>query len=335
MDAIHTISGPPDDSGPNNNGSLMSFESHWHQMSAKIDWKSASTMKNRSPDVYKHRLQFRFFVNAYLWHISLFTISQQLPSDLLFKSYHNYTLQNSKLWKLKSLIEIMTQVSCHMISLSCAERWSCSIAPQRRLNTRCGDNFRSGDLLVLNDNYVLSNTLVSQHGDKSAQVALYGHEPDGTTVVEIKSEQQSSVKPGLILRSMNDDRLNCILLEPQPDRLWKVTFESIELLMPTLGRYGTNPLNPTYWKTAPHACLRYLPVRIRQSTWLWFMLTAAFAGKDFVMRSYAEIVEKRVRHVRRQHADRVTAMTTGQELDRDENARVIYVTCESKHLLCL
>ena len=65
------------------------------------------------------------------------------------------------------------------------------------------------------------------------------------------------------------------------------------------------------------------------------MLTAAFAGKDFVMRSYAEIVEKRVRHVRRQHADRVTAMTTGQELDRDENARVIYVTCESKHLLCL
>jgi len=125
-----------------------------------------------------------------------------------------------------------------------------------------GDYFRSGDLLVLNDSYVLSNTLVSQHGDKSAQVALYGHEPDGTTVVEIKSEQQSSVKPGLILRSTNDDRLNCILLEPQPDRLWKVTFEPIELLMPTLGRYGTTPLNPTYWKTAPHACLRYLPVRI-------------------------------------------------------------------------
>ncbi|KAG0201380.1 hypothetical protein BGX28_005781 [Mortierella sp. GBA30] len=119
------------------------------------------------------------------------------------------------------------------------------------------DYFRPGDLLVLNDSYMLSNTLWFQHGEEPTQVTVYGHEPDGTTIVEIKSEQLS-VNPGLTLTSKNDDRLTCILLEPQPDRLWKARFEPFELLVPTLDQYGqrydeTVPLNPTYWKTAPEA----------------------------------------------------------------------------------
>ncbi|KJZ71430.1 hypothetical protein HIM_09154 [Hirsutella minnesotensis 3608] len=119
------------------------------------------------------------------------------------------------------------------------------------------DHFRPGDLLVLNDSYMLSNTLSFQHGDDSAQVTMYGFEPDDTTIVEIKSEQVS-VKPGLALTSTNDDRLTCSLLVPQPYGFWKARFEPFQLLVPTLDQYGqrldedTHP-KPTSWKAAPQA----------------------------------------------------------------------------------
>ena len=119
------------------------------------------------------------------------------------------------------------------------------------------DYFRRGDLLVLNDNYILSNTLWFRCAGGYTQVTVYGHEPDDTTIVVIKSEQLS-VKPGLILTSTDNDRLTCSLLESQPDQLWKVKFEPMELLVPTLDQCGerldeTIHLNPTQWKSAPQA----------------------------------------------------------------------------------
>lgn len=119
------------------------------------------------------------------------------------------------------------------------------------------DYFRPGDLLVLNDSYMLSNTLWFKSASGSTQVTVYGHESDGTTIVEIKSEQLS-VKPGLILTSTDNDRLTCSLVEPQPDGLWKAKFEPVELLVPTLDQHGerldeTIHLNPKQWKGTPQA----------------------------------------------------------------------------------
>ena len=117
--------------------------------------------------------------------------------------------------------------------------------------------FRPGDLLVLNDSYMLSNTLSFHCATGSLQVMLYGHEPDGTTIVVIKSEHLP-VKEGLTLTSIDNDQLTCHILESQPDQLWKVRFEPIGLLMPTLDQYGegideTIHLNPTQWKSTPQA----------------------------------------------------------------------------------
>ena len=119
------------------------------------------------------------------------------------------------------------------------------------------DYFRSGDLLVLNDSYMLSNTLRFVSGKDFTQVTVYGHESDGTTIVEIKSEELP-VTPGLTLTSADDDRLTCSLIELQPGRLWKTKFEPAELLMPTLDQYGdrldeTIHLNPEKWKSKPQA----------------------------------------------------------------------------------
>ncbi|KAF7593533.1 hypothetical protein BBP40_011261 [Aspergillus hancockii] len=119
------------------------------------------------------------------------------------------------------------------------------------------DYFRPGDLLVLNDSYMLSNTLWFQHGGESLQVTVYGHEPDGTTIVELKSSEQS-FEPGQVLISLNDGRLSCTLLKHQPDKLWKAQFNPSELLLPILDQYGarldeTIHLNPTYWKETPEA----------------------------------------------------------------------------------
>ncbi|KAL8825756.1 MAG: hypothetical protein Q9191_004217 [Dirinaria sp. TL-2023a] len=119
------------------------------------------------------------------------------------------------------------------------------------------DYFRPGDLLVLNDSYMLSNTLRFQSGSESAKITVYGHEADGMSIVGIKSEQLSA-KPGFNLTSTDNDRLTCSFLESQPDELWKARFEPIELLTPTLDQYGerfdeTVPLNPAQWKETPQA----------------------------------------------------------------------------------
>ncbi|KAF8415877.1 putative S-adenosylmethionine/tRNA-ribosyltransferase-isomerase [Tirmania nivea] len=118
------------------------------------------------------------------------------------------------------------------------------------------DYLRPGDLMVLNDSYMLSNTLCFWHNDEAACVIVYGHEPDGTSIVEIRSEQQ--LTPGLILTSTDDGQLTCMLVAPQPDQLWKAKFDPAERLVPALDRYGrrsdeTVPLNPTYWQTTPEA----------------------------------------------------------------------------------
>ncbi|KAI4162965.1 MAG: hypothetical protein LQ342_003476 [Letrouitia transgressa] len=122
--------------------------------------------------------------------------------------------------------------------------------------TNICDYFRSGDLLVLNDSYMLSNTLEFKGGSESTQVVVHGHEADGATIVNIKSEQLAV--EGLILTSTNNAQLTCSLIEPQPDRLWKARFEPVNLLVPTLDQYGersdkTVPLDPTHWKSTPQA----------------------------------------------------------------------------------
>ncbi|MFL9911028.1 S-adenosylmethionine:tRNA ribosyltransferase-isomerase [Paraburkholderia sp. RL17-337-BIB-A] len=122
------------------------------------------------------------------------------------------------------------------------------------------DYLRPGDLLVLNDSYMLSNTLSFQNGNEPTQMIVYGHEPGGTNIVEIRPGQGS--KTGLALRSTDDARLTCTLLEPQPDGLWRARFEPAERLTLALDRYGSRsdetsdeavPLHPTYWRNSPEA----------------------------------------------------------------------------------
>ena len=115
---------------------------------------------------------------------------------------------------------------------------------------------RPGDLLVLNDSYILSNTLSFRYGNETVDVIVYGHEPDGATIVRVEDRPQ--LRPGFTLTSIDDCQLTCTLLESQPDQIWKVEFESAERLMGALDQYGrrvdeTIHLDPTYWRTAPEA----------------------------------------------------------------------------------
>lgn len=121
------------------------------------------------------------------------------------------------------------------------------------------DYFRPGDLLVLNDSYMLSNTLRFQDraSQESTKLTVYGHESDGNSIVEVKSAQLS-VRQGLVLTSTDNDQLTCSFLESQPDGLWKARFAPIELLVPTLEQHGERldeniHINPTQWKGAPQA----------------------------------------------------------------------------------
>lgn len=98
------------------------------------------------------------------------------------------------------------------------------------------DYLRPGDLLVLNDSYMLSNTLSFRCGCEPAQVIVYGHEPDGTSIVEISPGQHA--RPCLTLTSTDDGQLTCALLAPYPDELWKARFEPAERLTPALEQYG-------------------------------------------------------------------------------------------------
>ncbi|KFG86161.1 putative S-adenosylmethionine/tRNA-ribosyltransferase-isomerase [Metarhizium anisopliae] len=116
--------------------------------------------------------------------------------------------------------------------------------------------FRPGDLLVLNDSYVLANVLWFRYGDETTHVGLCGHEPDGTTIVDVFGWPLAA--PALTLTSKNNDRLTCTLLEALPDQLWRARLEPFDLVTPTLVEFGqrvddiTDP-NLTLWRSAPLA----------------------------------------------------------------------------------
>jgi S-adenosylmethionine:tRNA ribosyltransferase-isomerase len=131
---------------------------------------------------------------------------------------------------------------------------STSTITHTRFRTIC-DYLRPGDLLVLNDSYVLSDTLWFQCEHERTQVTVCGHEPDGTTIIEIVSPKVRA-KDGLVLTSSDNTQLSCQVVEalPAPSRLWKVRFAPAELLLPTLEHYGTRiHLNQAYWDTTPQA----------------------------------------------------------------------------------
>lgn len=117
------------------------------------------------------------------------------------------------------------------------------------------DYLRRGDLLVLNDSYVLSDTLWFQCEHERTQVTVCGHEADGSTIIEIGAKK-ARVQAGLVLTCCDDSRLSCRVVEalPAPSRLWKVRFQPAELLLPTLERCGTRiHLNQAHWDTTPQA----------------------------------------------------------------------------------
>lgn len=118
------------------------------------------------------------------------------------------------------------------------------------------DYLRAGDLLVLNDSYVLSNSLSFLIGGEPGEVTVCGHEPDGTSMIEV--EPRARAKPGLILVSTDDGELACTLLSRYPDQLWKARFAPAERLAPTLERFGrrtdeTVSLDPEHWRREPAA----------------------------------------------------------------------------------
>lgn len=88
-------------------------------------------------------------------------------------------------------------------------------------------------------------------------MTVYGHEPDSTTIVEVKSDHRL-IKPGVVLKSANNDKLTCTLLASQPDNLWKAKFDPIDELVPTLDKHGIRVdesihLDPNYWKNEQQA----------------------------------------------------------------------------------
>lgn len=127
------------------------------------------------------------------------------------------------------------------------------------VSTIC-DYFRPGDLLVLNDSYMLLNTLEFKHGDETARVSVYGYEPDNICVVGIEAEELL-VKTGLVFTSMDNNMLTLHIQEPHPDhpeQLWRANFEPFDLLVSTLEQHGQrldkfSLLHTTYWKIAPQA----------------------------------------------------------------------------------
>ncbi|MGW4380171.1 S-adenosylmethionine:tRNA ribosyltransferase-isomerase [Kitasatospora sp. NPDC004531] len=118
------------------------------------------------------------------------------------------------------------------------------------------DHLRPGDLLVLNDSYMLSNTLPFRLGGETVDVTVYGHEPDGANIVKVDTGKP--LEPGLELVAVDDPELRCTLVAAQPDHLWKVTFTPADRLIPTLDRHGrrvdeTVPLDPKAWRSTPEA----------------------------------------------------------------------------------
>lgn len=114
------------------------------------------------------------------------------------------------------------------------------------------DYLCAGDLLVMNDSYMLSNTLSFHIGNELVRIIVCGHEPDGTSIVEVSPPLKAS--PGLILVAAADPALSCVLLAEYPDQLWKARFEPPERLAAALDRFGqrsdeTVPLNPEHWRS--------------------------------------------------------------------------------------
>ncbi|KAL6890791.1 hypothetical protein GGI43DRAFT_430410 [Trichoderma evansii] len=79
----------------------------------------------------------------------------------------------------------------------------------------CGYS-RPGGLLVLNDSYMLLNMLKFNHGDEIAQVSVYGYEPGNICVVGIEAKELL-VETGLVLTSMDNDKLAFHIQESHPD----------------------------------------------------------------------------------------------------------------------
>ncbi|KAH8435198.1 uncharacterized protein LDX57_012827 [Aspergillus melleus] len=82
------------------------------------------------------------------------------------------------------------------------------------------DYLRPGDLLVLNDSYLLPNLLWFQHGEGSTQLTISGLEPDRTVIIAVQTIKLWG-EPGITLVSNNDTRLSCTLIGAEPGNLWK------------------------------------------------------------------------------------------------------------------
>jgi S-adenosylmethionine:tRNA ribosyltransferase-isomerase len=93
-----------------------------------------------------------------------------------------------------------------------------------------------GDLLVLNDSYVLPNAIMFNHGERTVSVILCGHEPGGFSIVGFRPTDVPA--PGLRLTAAEDSQLHCRVIAPLPRGLWKVAFEPAERLVPTLEQHG-------------------------------------------------------------------------------------------------
>jgi len=98
------------------------------------------------------------------------------------------------------------------------------------------EHLRAGDLLVLNDSYILPDTLSFRAEGESVELTVHGHEPDGTSIVEIRRNRRPG--PGLVLSSVDDGELSCTVLASLPDRLWRVQFAPAGRLVPALERHG-------------------------------------------------------------------------------------------------
>ncbi len=111
------------------------------------------------------------------------------------------------------------------------------------------DHLGAGDLLVLNDSYMLAHCLSFKCGHEPLQttVRIHGQDPDGTMIVKILPAPHARL--GITLTSADDGQLTCTLLAPypadefgkakfEPAELWKAKFEPAERLVQALDRYG-------------------------------------------------------------------------------------------------
>ncbi|PTB17481.1 S-adenosylmethionine tRNA ribosyltransferase [Trinickia symbiotica] len=128
------------------------------------------------------------------------------------------------------------------------------------------DYLRAGDLLVLNDSYVVPNMLLFRHGEGTAWVIICGHEPGRTSIAAFRPVDIPV--PGLSLIAAEDDQLRCRVLSPLPRGLWSVAFEPADRLALTLEQHGqryggsTDPAGPaaqrantasSSWRSSPEA----------------------------------------------------------------------------------